>query len=283
MLRSAGRYVWMMRWIFGLLAAVRCTLGPKAEHADTSGTGSTGGSSGGSSGDSTAMNCDEPTAGMFPAEGDPIPPGDIGETDTEGDDCNADSWIAGPPEEPGFHERLDAWDQDGLIPVECPNQGGSCSDEPIEDLVSALVVRNDALPLPRDFVTDGARWLVLSNVPLCCEDPFGAPLCAGQWRASYAVSSGTWCHEFLEFGWGVDYYAQHGSPFILEVGDSDCVTSAFTILDELNNAIYARFHAEEGTPYFAPMHGELCSSCELPAGNLRVDGSFKASICPDGA
>lgn len=198
--------------------------------------------------------------------------------DTEDDDCNEDTWLG--VNQPGFHELLNEWDQQGLDPVACPWNHELCSEAPIDGLMSALVVRNDRLPAPREFVSAGARWVVWSNVALDCADPFGAPLCDGDWRISFAVSSGTWCHAFLNFGWGSGYSVGQGSPFIVEDGDADCVTTAFAIAD-FESSADVHFSPEAGMPYFQPIAGTLCSPCAVPGGPDLVTGSWSATICPE--
>lgn len=205
------------------------------------------------------------------------------DSDTEGDDCNGDTWAHVPEGEADFYDLLDAWDRSGFTPVSCPyeDEVTPCSEAPLA--VSALVVRNDALPAPKDFVTGSARWLIWSNAALSCADPMGAPLCAGEWRVSLAIYAEMWCHSVRE------YPGEHGfgfgsrSAYLIEAGDENCETTAHTVADDDVSSVRVRF-ADNGVlpPYFEAEKGiEVCAACQVPGAPAVITGTFDAMICPE--
>lgn len=219
-----------------------------------------------------------------PSDTDPGDPSDTDpddtEGDTEGDDCDANGYVPNPEGEPHFYEMLDGWDQSGFAPVDCPWNPDACSDQPIPGLVSALAIRNDRLPVPFDFLPGSARWLVWSNVASSCDDPFGAPLCAGEWRVAWASSSADWCN-FIHTNWGGGWGVENGRPYLLEVGDEGCNTSAFTISAADGSYAEMRFPNDGPDSYGAPQPGVVCSFCALPGDLVLLNGTFEASVCPE--
>lgn len=218
----------------------------------------------------------------FTTNGDPTEePHD--DSDTEGDDCNGDTWTHVPEGEGDFNELVEAWDRSGYTPISCPYDDNTACSEAAIPGVAGLVIRNDALPVPKDFVTGSARWLVWSNTPLSCADPLGSQLCAGEWRLSWAMYAEMWCHSVREYpgehGWGIG----GNVPFLIEVGDADCETSAHTIAEDDVSNVRVRF-ADNGVlpPYFEPEKDiEMCAACSLPGTPPVISGKFDAIICPE--
>jgi hypothetical protein len=246
-----------------------------APTATTQGDASNGTSDGGDTSDTDpAFTTDEEATGE-PIDG----------YDTEGDDCNGDTWTHVPEGEAEFYDLVNAWDKSGFTPVACPYEDETtpCSEAPVPGLVSALVVRNDALPVPKSFVTGSARWLVWSNTQLACADPMGSPLCAGEWRVSLAVYAEMWCHGVREYPGEHGYGFGGGYPYLIEAGDENCETTAYTIADDDNSSVRIRF-ADNGVlpPYFEPEKGvEVCAACEVPGAPAVITGTFDAIICPE--
>ena len=169
-----------------------------------------------------------------------------------------------------------------LEQVACPMQQElACGDGPIPGLQTALVIRNDQLPVPREFAVADTRWLVWSNRELGCDDPFGAPLCAGEWRIAWAVQLPEWCTS-LRHSFGSNFGLVPGELFLIEFGDDACQTHTGTIkADDLDgsNDVYVQFPG--GTlPPEAPQPARFCSQCQIPGVDVPVAGDFTADICP---
>ncbi len=201
------------------------------------------------------------------------------------DDCNADTWMDLPGEQPHFSEFVEAnWDPDALAAVDCMPVDDCPVPGPIPGLKTALVVRNDELPVPRIFVPDNIRWLVWSNVELGCADPFGVALCEGQWRASFAQEAYNFCGLTLlptgytkPFSLGPDI----PEPFIIEVGDADCNAQSFTFpkgAPAHHGDLYLQ-DPQEPVSYGAPLDGSFCMACEVPGTSIPLIGDFVTTIC----
>lgn len=188
------------------------------------------------------------------------------------------------------HEALSEFDHDDykeaaakldlatLEPLQCPwNQGAACVDAPVAGLKTAIVVRNDMLATPREFVVPNDRWLVLSNLELGCGDPFAAPLCAGEWRISYPIGIGEWCEGIFDEG-SFGYYIDFGMPLLLEFGDAGCQTHTGTPLDADGQMVGLLFPPGMPGPD-GLLPGQLCSLCQVPGVDLPVSGNFVAEIC----
>jgi hypothetical protein len=177
-----------------------------------------------------------------------------------------------------YKAAADKLDFDALEPLQCPwNNEAACVDAPIAGSQTALVVRNDMLTTPREFVVPNARWLVLSNLELGCGDPFSAPLCAGDWRISFPIGIGEWCEGILDEG-SFGYYIDHGMPLLLEFGDAECHTHTGTPQDADNQMVGLLFPPGMGGPE-GTLPGQLCSLCQIPGVDAPIAGNFVAEIC----
>lgn len=151
-----------------------------------------------------------------------------------------------------------------------------CSEVPVDGLTSALVIRNDALAQPRSFVPGSARWVVWSNAALGCEDPLDAPLCAGMWRASFAVSQATWCG--VRTGETFAHYTIDASdPLFFEVGSAGCDPTRFML--SADGPAYLGLDAAGDAPPPKPQAGEVCVVGTLPGLDASPAGMFTAQIC----
>ncbi len=224
----------------------------------TTTTTSTGGD------DSMGASSDSASSGVF--DMGPPPPPQCG-----GGTIEPQDWSE-------YGELWGAFDPTGLPRWTTSKVPKMCTEEPVAGLTSALVIRNDQLAQPRSFVTDGARWVVWSNQALTCDDPLDAPLCAGQWRISVAVSATMWCEirvtEALGFTIG---HQGAGAPLFVEVGDADCKTERFMLAD--SSMALVRFIAGGDRPPEAPQPMEFCADAPLPGTDVSPSGTFTAQIC----
>lgn len=268
--------------------------------ADPQPAGSTGGSTDGLGQSNTSAS--DPTApGDTNAPTNPGTDDDPPDTTSTagldgGDDTSLSTTTAapdGPPldmpcgggtveqyQEGDWSQALASYDP-GLFPQLTCQTPPSPSNLPIPGLAQALVIRNDALPLPREFVTPSARWLLWSNVELGCADPFAAPLCAGQWRVSVPLYMPVWCElRIAETGLG-DYAINFDQdyPFLIEVGDADCAVQTFRIGP--NEAFTTlQFQGMGDKLPGDPQPGELRAECAVPGIDTPLLGTFSAEICP---
>lgn len=199
------------------------------------------------------------------------------------EDCNADTWVDLPDGQPPFDEVVEAnWDVDALTPVACTHPLDCDLSAPLPGLKAALIVRNDQLPAPRDFVPASARWLVWSNVELGCADPFGVPLCKDQWRVSFARDSRRICEVMRAtkgaygFPLGPDL-----PPLIVETGDANCEVESFTFPPDARafSGDLALKLPDAPVPWGTPVEGYLCMACETPGAPLQLTGEFSMTIC----
>ncbi|MBA3545747.1 MAG: hypothetical protein H0T76_04620 [Nannocystis sp.] len=247
----------------------------------TGGIGTDGVSTGGPAPDSSSGS---QTRGTEDTGVNEAPTTGTGEPFESHEDCNADTWMDVPGEQPPYNEVVKAnWDVDALTPIACkPTPSIDChSSGPIPGLQTALVVRNDQILTQRAFVPDNARWFVWSNVELGCADPFGVPLCKDQWRVSWGQSAESFCEITMFEGNGIGFgIGWDVSPIILEVGDADCNVESFTFAEGDDYQGEINFQVPKPTPpWGTPLVGSSCITCALPGGLELLSGDFVTTIC----